>query len=343
MRLQMQVRDAIRPGGELRDIAHRRHAVRAHIGADVDPDVAAQAEDGAVAVERDLEIAFGLARMGDRHEMLAAVLDPFHRPAEFAGREGDQEILRIELAARAKAAADVVLDIVDRLFRQIHHRRHGAAVEERQLGRARHAEPSGRGVPFRQQAARLHGHRGHPLHAELLAAGIGGGAEGGVDIAGIGGEHGGAIACGAGDQQRLGAHRGVAVGQRRQMLDVEHHRLRAVLGLFRAVGENDRDRLADIAHHVIGQHRLRIGRDRRVGPPERDDRDRPPQILRGDEPHGRPAAANAAAVSTDRNRPCATRCARSRRATAPAARDRRHTGRARAGSADPRPARPGCR
>ena len=139
VRLQVQVRDAIRPGGELRDIAHRRHAVRPHIGADVDPDVAAQAEDRAVAVERDLEIAFGLARMGDRHEMLAAVLDPFHRMAVLARGEGDQEILRVELAARAETAADVVFDIVDRLLRQIHHRRHGAAVEERQLRRARHA------------------------------------------------------------------------------------------------------------------------------------------------------------------------------------------------------------
>ena len=105
------------------------------------PDVAAQPEDRAVAVERDLEIAFGLARMGDRHEMLAPVLDPFHRTAELARRERDQKILRIELAARAEAAADVVLDVVDRLFRQPHHRRHGAAVEERQLGRARHGQP----------------------------------------------------------------------------------------------------------------------------------------------------------------------------------------------------------
>ena len=139
----------------MRDVAHRRHAVRPHIGADVAPDVAAQPENGAVAVERDLDIAVGLARVRDRHEMLAPVLDPFHRMAELARREGDQKILRIELAARAEAAADVVLDVVDGLLRQPHHRRHGAAVEERKLRRARHGEmprrrpirPAGRASP----------------------------------------------------------------------------------------------------------------------------------------------------------------------------------------------------
>ena len=164
----------------------------------------------------------------DRHEMLAAVLDPFHRPAELAGGERDQEILRIEFAARAEAAADVVFDIVDRRLRQPHHRRHGAAVEERQLCRARYDEPPGGCVPFGQQAARLHGHRGHPLHAELLAAGIGGVAEGIVDIAGIGGEHGrrncSAVPAISSMSPRSDA---LAVGHRRQMLDVERHRLRA--------------------------------------------------------------------------------------------------------------------
>ena len=49
-------------------------------------------------------------------QVLAAVLDPFHRAAELARRERDQEILRIELAAHAEAAADVVLDHGDGVF-----------------------------------------------------------------------------------------------------------------------------------------------------------------------------------------------------------------------------------
>ncbi len=43
-------------------------------------------------------------------QVLAAVLDPLDRPAGRARRERDQEILRIEFAAHAEAAADVVLD-----------------------------------------------------------------------------------------------------------------------------------------------------------------------------------------------------------------------------------------
>ena len=116
--VDVDIRNAIGPGHELRDVARADRAVGAHIGADVDEDVAAQAEDRAVARAGDLDVAFRLARMVDRHQMLAAVLDPFHRAADLARRERNQEILRIELAARAEAAADIVLDDLDLVFRQ---------------------------------------------------------------------------------------------------------------------------------------------------------------------------------------------------------------------------------
>ena len=89
-------------------------------------------------------------------EMLAAILDPLDRTAEAARRERDEIILRIELAARAEAAADIVFDVVHRLLGQLHHRGHGALVEERQLGRARHRQPLVALVPFGEQTARLH-------------------------------------------------------------------------------------------------------------------------------------------------------------------------------------------
>jgi hypothetical protein len=49
-------------------------------------------------------------------QMFAAILDPLHRPAGEARRERDQEVLRIEFAARAEAAADVVLHHADGAF-----------------------------------------------------------------------------------------------------------------------------------------------------------------------------------------------------------------------------------
>ena len=56
-------------------------------------------------------------------EMLAAVLDPFHRPADQARRERNQEIFRIELALDAEAAADIDLDHVDVGLGDAEHRR----------------------------------------------------------------------------------------------------------------------------------------------------------------------------------------------------------------------------
>src|SRR5262249_41817728 len=112
MRGEAEIADPIRPGGELRDIAHRRHAVRPHIGTDVAPDVASQPKDRAVAIERDLKVALGLARMRNGHEMLAPVLHPLDWMAELSCRERNQKIFRIELAARPKAAAHVILDVV---------------------------------------------------------------------------------------------------------------------------------------------------------------------------------------------------------------------------------------
>ena len=108
--VDIDVLDPIRPRHELRDVARADRAVGAHIGADIDIGVAAQPEDRAVARAGDLDVAFRLARVVERHELLAPVFGPFHRPADMARRERDEEILRIELAARAETAADIVLD-----------------------------------------------------------------------------------------------------------------------------------------------------------------------------------------------------------------------------------------
>ena len=76
----------------------------------------------------------GLAGVVHRHQVFAAVLDPFHRTIDVARSERDEEILRVEFAARAIAAADVVLDHGDLRFRQADLLRQNAPVEERHLG-----------------------------------------------------------------------------------------------------------------------------------------------------------------------------------------------------------------
>src|SRR5262249_36872257 len=97
----------------LRDIARGGGADGPHVGAKVGGRAPAQAQYGALTRAGDFEVALGVARVVGRHQILTPVLDPFDRPAEKAGRERDQEILRVELPARAEAAADVVLDQAD--------------------------------------------------------------------------------------------------------------------------------------------------------------------------------------------------------------------------------------
>ena len=171
--IEIDIRNAIRTRHELRDIARADRAIGAHIGAHVGIGVAAQAEDRAVLSAGDLDIAFRLARMVHRHQVLAPVLGPLDRPADMARGERDQKILRIELAARAEAAADVVLHHVDGVFRQPDLLGEDAAVEERHLGRARDGEPAARGIPLGKQPARLHGQRRVALRAKTLAPHIG--------------------------------------------------------------------------------------------------------------------------------------------------------------------------
>ena len=254
--VDVDVRDAIGPRHELRDVARADRAVGAHIGADVDIGVPAQAEDGAVAGAGDLHVAFRLARMVHAHEVLAAVLRPLHGPAGVARRERDEEILRVELAARAEAAADVVLHDLDRAFVEAHLLCERAAVEEQDLGAARQGEMPARGIPFRQQATGLHRQCHVPRGAEALAPDIGRVLERGGGIAAHRVELDGEVGALVLEQQRFILRRDVTVGDRRQRLDVDIDERERVLGDAGALGEHQRDRLADIAHLGFRDHGL---------------------------------------------------------------------------------------
>src|SRR5262249_17899867 len=92
-------------GGEVRDGGR----MRAHVAALVVEELVVDREDAAVAIDRSADLVTLLARVVGGDEMLAPVLDPFHRPAEPERGEADQDVLGIELAADAKTAADVPL------------------------------------------------------------------------------------------------------------------------------------------------------------------------------------------------------------------------------------------
>ena len=228
--VDVDVGNTVGPGHELCDVAGADGAVGAHVGTDVRIGVAAQRQDGAVAGTGDLDVAFLLARMIDGHQLLAPVLDPLYRSPHMTGRERDEKILRIELAARPEAAADIVLHHVDRVLGETQLLGQRAAVEEQHLGGAMDGEPPARRIPLGQEAARLHRQRHMPLHPELLATRIGGLPAGGGGIAQHRVELDREVAAGFLEQKRVVACRGVPVRHRRQLLDRDLDRLQGVLG-----------------------------------------------------------------------------------------------------------------
>ena len=171
--IDVDVGNAIGPGHELRDVARADRAVGPHIGADIGIGVAAQAQDGAVAAAGDLDVAFRLARVLHRHQVLAAVLRPFHRPPGMPRGERNQKVLRIELAAGAEAAADIVLHELDLAFGSPSFLASMRRLKNSTLAPPQTVSLPRALVPFRQQAARLHGKRHMPLDAQALAPDVG--------------------------------------------------------------------------------------------------------------------------------------------------------------------------
>jgi len=210
--------------------------------------VAAQAQDGAVAPAGDLDIAGCLARVVDGHQVLAAVLGPLHRPAAMARRERDQKIFRIEFAARAKAAADVVLDHVDGVFGEPHLLGEDATIGEQHFCRARHRQPAACRIPFGEHAARLHRQRGVALRRETLAARVRRILEGRRGVAAHGAKHHRDVAAFVLEQQRMLVARALPVGDRGQRLDIDLDGADRILGDAGTVGQHHRQGLAHIAH-----------------------------------------------------------------------------------------------
>ena len=254
--------DVLHPVGaaqELGDIARPDGAVGAHIGADVGHRLAAQAQDRAVAVAGDPDLAARFARVRRGDQVFAAILDPLDRPAEMPGGEGNQEVLRKALAAQPEPAADIVLHHRDDVLGEPQLTGERAAHRERRLGRARDGET--RAVPFGEHAARLHRDRRMPSDGKALAPRIGGVREGGRRVA-----LGGAI----GDRHAVG--RRIEQGRVLDRLDVELDRACPVLRHGAARRNRHRHGFAHEPHGIGRDHRLGEGLKlgKRAEPDRRD-------------------------------------------------------------------------
>ena len=109
-------RHAIGPGQHGGGEIGHGGGVGAHVAALVVEEFVVDGENAAFRIDRGADLVPLLARMIGGDQMLAPVLDPFHRPAEPQRGEADQHVLGIELAADAEAAADMA-------FEQMHGRR----------------------------------------------------------------------------------------------------------------------------------------------------------------------------------------------------------------------------
>jgi hypothetical protein len=204
------------------------------------------------------------------HEVLVAVLDPLHGPAELPRQPRDQVVLGVELAARPEAAAHVALDQADRLLRDLEQRRQRAPVEVLDLRRAPDRDATGVAVVGGDERTRLQRHGAVALHAELLA-------DDHVDVV----EHR-HVAVRDGHavdhvrphplvQQRRALLHGLdRVEHDRQRVGLDVDRGRGVLGHVGVVGHHEGDRLADVAHAVAGERRLQrvlaaLGREQADG------------------------------------------------------------------------------
>ena len=84
-----------------------RHArgVRAQIGTLIMEITVVDGEYAPVTVHCRAYVMNLLARMIGGDEMLAPILDPFHRPAKTHGCDADENVFRIKLAPDAEAPA----------------------------------------------------------------------------------------------------------------------------------------------------------------------------------------------------------------------------------------------
>ena len=157
--------------------------MRAHIGTLVVKELVVDAEDAAFRIDGCTDAMELLAGVVGRDQVLAAILNPFHRPAEADRCSADQNIFGIKLAADAKATADMTLVELHPRGRQSEHAGNLIAIPMGDLGRAVELENLTRAVVAAYGAAGFKGNTGVAPYAQLERNRRMGGAEGRINIA----------------------------------------------------------------------------------------------------------------------------------------------------------------
>ena len=202
-------------------------------------------------------------------QVLAAVLDPLHRRTDLRRREHQAHLLALHHDLLAEPAAGVAHDDADAV---LGHPEQAGAEEAhlvRRLRRRVDRELAGRARPVDDQAAPFHRHRRVRLLVDRLAHDVGGRREHVVECGGgQAGDLADDVRAVALVHERVGVLGRRVVDDRRQRLVVDVDELGRVLGEIAALGDHERDRVADEADLALGERRARRLRaprpDRRV-------------------------------------------------------------------------------
>ena len=224
------------------------------------------AEQAGVVVEGEPDRDPVGARVVRGDEVLAAVLDPLHRPTQLVGGGDHRQLLALGEELLAEPAADVVGLHPHLVLGDAERPGAGLTGLVRALGREPHVELAGRGRVRREHPTGLHRDVGVPVLDERLGDDVRRGREDGVEV-GVGRRfdpHGDVRAeLGVHERGVLGGALGVDDGGQRLVVDLDQ--LGRVLGEVARLGHDERDRVADEADVALGEGpEGRAGHGRRV-------------------------------------------------------------------------------
>ena len=171
---------------------------------------ASDAEDSSVGIYGNLDIPILIALLGGAHEMLAAVLDPFHGAAKHHRGGRDHRLLGIEDRLGAEAAADIRRDVADGLGVAIELICEHPACDMRRLGTGPDGQDIGRGIVVGGDGAGLHRHAAAAMLKEVLLQDMRCTGECLVDVAVVHLEGGGEIAFEVGVRKRCAGFQRIA-------------------------------------------------------------------------------------------------------------------------------------
>ena len=251
-----EIVELVRPGQVHRGVVGDTGADRIP-GAAVGNEAVAECEQPAVVVEARLDIVDLIARMAGGHEVLVPVLDPPNRPFHGAREERNEQFLGIDVAFHAKTAADIERDATDARLGHVQHGGSLAPQPVHDLTGRPDRNGVGAFVVNADDAAALHRDRTIAVVVEAPLEPVRRARQRSFDVA-LGqaklANHVGVVFVmqdrSAGLESRLGIHNG------RQRLEIEGDQLGRVFREIAVFSQDDRDRLADMAHLVVGEQRL---------------------------------------------------------------------------------------